>query len=367
MLRESSFSNHNLVEQPFSNGDDSMTLPVLATAGDVREAVQFLKRYQDGITIVQAMDAFRKRVFDPRKIAAYEFWGVVLRAGDRIKLSPLGWELARRLAPEAQVYRTILTRIAAYHSALEWIHDQKLELVTYLEIGAFWQEQHTEMIAEGSEEELEARAASFFHICHAAEVGLLTVGRKGQPTRLHIYHADLRGYLENGVLSRVESSPDDLSESLAKPDLVTASAPKQRVFISHSASDQSLQRLFDVLRLAEIDYELMKRKPGHTSESYGPMLAAMRRCNSGIIAIGDADWSDGESNSALLIEIGSALMQFNERLLFLLPDGVALPLDLSITSFSFNGEVNWNVAIQLVQSLKQLTSASASLDQNVLT
>ena len=75
--------------------DKSETLPVLATATDVREVIRFLKHHPEGITTVQAMDAFRKRIFDARKVSAYEFWKILLKDGERLKLAPLGWELAQ--------------------------------------------------------------------------------------------------------------------------------------------------------------------------------------------------------------------------------------------------------------------------------
>ena len=72
-------------------GDPAAALPILATADDAREVVQFLKKKPEGITIIEASDAIRKRLFDPRKVAAYELWGIVSRNGDRMKLSQLGW------------------------------------------------------------------------------------------------------------------------------------------------------------------------------------------------------------------------------------------------------------------------------------
>ena len=118
--------------------DEPSSLPVLATITDVREAIRFLKHHPEGITMVQAMDAFRKRIFDARKVSAYEFWKIILRTGDRLKLTSLGWELAKCLTPEAHLYRTVLSNIAPYHNGLQWIHEQELELVTHLDIGEFW-------------------------------------------------------------------------------------------------------------------------------------------------------------------------------------------------------------------------------------
>src|SRR5215210_2460015 len=90
------------------------TLPVMATAGDVRELVRLLKKRAAGITVVEAMNSEQKRLFDSRKIAAYEFWGVVRLEGERLRLTPLGLEIARQLEPEASIHRTILNNIDSY-------------------------------------------------------------------------------------------------------------------------------------------------------------------------------------------------------------------------------------------------------------
>ena len=100
------------------SSNDSKNLPGWATVNDIREVVQFLKRHEEGITIVQALDSLRKRTFDPRKLEAYDFWGIVVRSGDRIKLSDLGWEMARLRAPEADFFRKLLTQHRSYSLTL---------------------------------------------------------------------------------------------------------------------------------------------------------------------------------------------------------------------------------------------------------
>src|SRR5215213_9302655 len=75
----------------------AQTLPVLPTAGDVRELVRLLKKRAAGMTLVAAMNSEQKRIFDPRKLAAYEFWGIISRDGERIRLTALGAEIARQL------------------------------------------------------------------------------------------------------------------------------------------------------------------------------------------------------------------------------------------------------------------------------
>ncbi|HYY43054.1 MAG TPA: hypothetical protein VE775_10005, partial [Pyrinomonadaceae bacterium] len=93
-------------------------LPLLATAVDVRGIVQYLSRKPGGVTINEAVDAVKKQVFDPRKVLAYEALGLVARHGDRLKLSPLGHDLGRKLQPVAQVFRTLLDSQAPYRAVL---------------------------------------------------------------------------------------------------------------------------------------------------------------------------------------------------------------------------------------------------------
>ena len=339
-----------------TNGDESMSLPGLATSGDIREAVQFLKRHADGITIVQAMDTFRKRVFDPRKVLAYEFWGIISRNGDRLKLTSLGWRLASLLAPEAEVYRAILNRTAAYRAALVWIYEENFELVTHMEIGSFWQEYYVEAVAGDSEEELEASAASFFQLCHAAELGLLTVGRKGQPTRVHIFREELETCLSDN--SSIDSERDR-AEVVKQPGRIgqvnvprTPAARMPRVFISYGRTPNSLGPITEALELAGCEYELSKRNQAEAID-FGATLDAMRRCEAGIIAIekvADDDAKVGED-----LQLGAALMHFEHRLVFLFQQGVHLPSGLSdLPSYEFEEELTWEEAVKVVKLVKQL-------------
>src|SRR5688572_24131927 len=100
---------------PDENTDDTRfpttALPILATANDARELVRFLKKRPNGVTIVEAMNAEPRRIFDARKIAAYEFWGIIGRENERLVLTPLGEALAEALGPECRMHRDILHRV----------------------------------------------------------------------------------------------------------------------------------------------------------------------------------------------------------------------------------------------------------------
>ena len=330
-----------------------MSLPVLATAADVREVIRFLKRHPEGITAIQAMDAFRKRIFDARKVSAYEFWGIVVRSADRLKLSPLGWDLANRLNPEVEIYRTVLDNTEPYHAGLEWIQQRNLELVTHLDIGNFWRAHHAHVIEGDSEEHLEAYAASFFQICHAAEVGTLTIGRKGQPTRLHVYPQELKSYLNKAetavseLAQQLSIAPTKSQERIHQP---RTPARLPRVLISHHQKSDLIKHVTDALELADFQYETLDRVDGIDQS-----LVALKRCEAGVLVIAKEDCDEnGGLNDLTLIQIGAALMQFEQRLFLVVNKGVLLPDSLrTLPRCEMEGEITWEVVVRLVKSLKQ--------------
>ena len=322
--------------------DEAESLPVLATATDVREVIRFLKHHPEGITAVQATDAFRKRIFDARKVSAYEFWKIIARNGDRLKLTPLGLELAQCLSPEAKVYRTVLGNIAPYHEGLEWIQEQELELVTHLDIGEFWRKHHSQVLQGDSEEQLEAHAASFFHICHEAEVGTLTVGRKGQPTRLHINPAELDSYL-----TKIEPS------AVPEQKLAAHRSSTPRVFISHAGTPTLVRHITNGLELADLEFETIDRGD---EWSIDKTLAVLKRCEAGVIVITE---DNGRVSDLLLIQLGAALVHFGRRLLLVVKRGLALPSDFdSATRCEVEDDLTWSSGLELMRALKRLKDES---------
>src|SRR5918911_3272264 len=92
------------VPEEAPGGEATNALPLLATAADVRAVVQYLRKRPGGVTLNEALDAIKKQVFEPRKVIAYETLGLIERRADRLKLTPLGHELGRKLQPVTQVF-----------------------------------------------------------------------------------------------------------------------------------------------------------------------------------------------------------------------------------------------------------------------
>src|SRR5215211_6933771 len=139
-------------------------LPVLATPGDLREAVQYLKRKPTGVSVVEALADAKRRVFEPRKVAAYEAWGVVARRGERLLLTRRGREFARTLEPETRSYRALLDSNPLYRAALAWIHRQGLDLVTYADVAAYLGEEFGALLPADDPKGAEEGVICFFHL-----------------------------------------------------------------------------------------------------------------------------------------------------------------------------------------------------------
>src|SRR5919205_4441962 len=126
-------------------------LRLLAPPSDLREAVLYLKRKAGGVSLVEALADAKRRAFEPRKVAAYEAWGVVARRGERLFLTRRGLEFARTLEPQTRAYRELLGRNPLYRAALAWMHGQRLELVTYADVTAYLEGEFGPLLASSGD------------------------------------------------------------------------------------------------------------------------------------------------------------------------------------------------------------------------
>lgn len=364
---------------PAPEATQQAALPMMASASDVREVVRLLKKRAAGLTIIEGMEAI-KRIFDPRKVAAYEYLGLVTRTGDRLRLSALGWEFARKLEPEARLYRAMLDRTHAYRSALEWVFRQKLEIVTDADVAAYWLEHPAEVFLTGNQKTIEGNVACFFHLCQEAELGMATIGKRGQPTRLRVDHEELALYIAGNSSSTKDDAPiqDALEENTNEPPTMTvamaveAAPPREavataaahasgnmRVFISQSRDAELSKQLQLALEMAEIESELSRRTDDGAQLMTDDIFRAMRRCDAAVIVVTAEDCrTDDEGNTilqeSLMMEIAAAIVHYNRRVILLWNESVPLPARLSrLRRCEFAGRsLTWDSGLQLLKNLK---------------
>jgi len=355
-----------------------MPLPVLTTEDDVRSIVTYLKTKPIGATLAEAGAVVKKQVLDSRKISAYVQWGLVTRDGDRLKLSPLGWDLARKPQTEAEVFRSILDAIVPYRSALEWIHHQQLPSVTNIDVAANWHEHHAKALGTDNEGTIKDAGVCFFHLCEAAGLGKLTIGRHGLSTRLDVDREALAAHIEAGptappwdspseeapathtVTSDEESHPDTLVEEPPSKSVSPPPPERLRVFIAHGKNLEIVSQIETMLELADIDSEVAEEEETPAIPVPDKVLNAMRRCSAGIIAVTveqgpDADANNFTLNENVLIEIGAAFVLYDRRVVLVWDKRLPVPSNLQgLYRCEFEGEeLSWGAAMKLMKAIQK--------------
>lgn len=317
-------------------------LPILATANDVRELIQYLKKRPFGVSISDIAQPIKKRVFFQKKVAAYEFWGLVSRHGEHLKLSPLGWDFARSLEPEARIYRTLISSIRPYQQVLLWALEQQIDVVCHEAILSYWHDHCGDFLSSTNDKTKLATAVSFFHLCQAAELGTTTIGKKGQPARLRILRNELSAFLHSQVDQSLEFEVDPVNR-------VT------RIFVSSGGADFLSDRLVELLRLEGIECEVLQRAV--TADGFIPQTTAelMRRCNSCVILVGSSDLMLSDS---LRTEIATASVLYQGRLLIMRARSFIKPPGLEQFRWHEFDEdaLTWNSAVELMRVLKEFTA-----------
>jgi hypothetical protein len=349
---------------PHSDGANAAELPVLATPGDLREAVQYLKRKPTGVSVVEALADSKRRVFEPRKVAAYEAWGLVARRGERLLLTRRGREFARTLEPQTRAYRELLDSNPLYRAALAWIHRQCPDLVTYADVAAYLAEEFGPLLTSLGPKGAEEGVVCFFHLCQAAGLGTLTIGKRGQPARMRVERDCLGEYVAGHVAGAgAQQGPGAESDELGEDEDERGGPPAgTRLFISYGGQPAHVvAQIRTVFELAGIRSHASERAPSAGAALLVADEAAevMRRCDAALVLLSGEDCRPEESGApavsrAALVEIGAASVLYEGRVLLLLDCPAALPAGLARLPHVTLGEggLTWEVGIELLKAVR---------------
>lgn len=339
------------------------TLPLLATANDLRELIRYLKKHPDGVTIVEALGEVKKRILDPRKISAYEAWGVVTRDGDWLRLSPLGWEFSRKLGLEAELFRAILDRVEPYRAVLEHAQAQQLKLITYEDISRFWRTHYADTVDLQQPKTVEANVVCFLHLCQAAELGSLTVGKRGQPARLRIDSEELTDFIGSQwdtPASATNNQPELRTVRVLQPVFPAPAAARLRIFLSLHPARKNTAQLQTLLELVGVESELLERGGTPSLPMSESAFETMRRCEAGLFVVTPDDCGQDEQGNYTVkpevqAEIRAAYLFYNRRVLLLWDERIPVPEDWqSLHRCVFaGGDLTWETGLQLTKALLQ--------------
>ncbi len=336
----------------------TVELPAAASAGDIREIVRFLSRENASMRITELQNAEPRRVFEPHKLAAYEAWGIITRDEHSIRLSELGGELAKRNTFEKQIYRQILSNLPQYKSAVEWMGRQNLRIITFHDLADFWSDNFPALhLGRREMREIENAALSFFSICHAAELGIMTVGKRGQPTRLSVNAGDIKKFIKKDYPTEIE-----IFASAGENDFVAKAKPENqipRVYLSlgrrtETANLIELLELTGLTALTAIDFSL------ENNFFNSAQISLMQKCSFGLFILDETHCRKHKNGSVELrnekiIEINTALALFNRQIILLWDDAENPPQNIRDTKLSVftKTDSEWETNLRIAKALKE--------------
>ncbi|HMF57432.1 MAG TPA: TIR domain-containing protein [Pyrinomonadaceae bacterium] len=363
--------------QPLMKFSEPTALPHLTTPGDVKELVKYLKRKPGGVTIAEGMDAVKKRLFDPRKVLAYEMWGIVSRDGDLLRLSLRGWELARQLEPLTGTFRGILSGCELYNSVLSWVLVRELDVITDYEVTAYWRENFADALGESDEVTLRSCAICFFNLCQEAALGVTTIGTRGQPARFRVYQEELSEHLESGVSTGAgDGFEAEAFLNIAPENNVRAIRPltassklnlhpvRMRVLLSCGSKTEIIEQICSVLEAADVECLLVERRR-ETDAASDERLSAMRRCDAALVLVTGEECITDENGSfapqdSVLMEVGAARALYGNRVALLWDGRFPIAYGLSgIVRREFTPDVlTWQTGIDILGLIKLFKDSS---------
>lgn len=150
----------------------------------------------------------------------------------------------------------------------------------------------------------------------------------------------------------------EIKSAMPSAPAIGASSVAFKVFISHSKNMDVVDQVKEILGLYDISFELAVE--GETTAIPVPdkVLDAMRRCNAGVMVVTADEQSkaDGEYviNNNVLIEIGTAFVLYNKRVVLLWDKRLKVPSNLSgLYRCEFEGnELSFAVGTKLAKSVK---------------
>ena len=141
-------------------------------------------------------------MFDERRLQTYLSLGLTEEDDGLLTLTTLGRELACRLEPEIEGFRELLNRVPPYLTAVRWMHERNLEVVTSTDLLAFWSAVY-DLDEKHNPETMRGAVTSYFSLCEAAELGTLTLGKRGHTTRLRVDHEELTRFYEARLVAEI--------------------------------------------------------------------------------------------------------------------------------------------------------------------
>lgn len=324
-----------------------MSLPIRTTLDDITAVCGYLATKPTGATMAEAKAVVDTKRLDGRKINALKFWALIKEDGNRLKLTELGRTAVKDQGAQlSNVLREVVRRVRPYAAIVERAAHRDESTVTTTEVATHWHEHFNGEVSE-KDKILNDQAVCFFQVAQGADLGALTIGRKGQPTR---FDFDLDAAL--AFVKGVSPLPADLHEEpeeIEKPDwggttaaieaplsaADNAAAKGNRVFITHGKNRKILEQVKEIVTFGKFEPVVAKEHETTSKPVPDKVMEDMRSCQVAVIHVGsegvlhDKDGNEvPQINGNVLIEIGAAMALYGRNFILLVEEGLKLPSNL---------------------------------------
>jgi hypothetical protein len=326
--------------------------PVLACASDVRELVQYLRLKPDGVVAAEELDRSKRRLFDERKLAAYDSLGITTRHDGVVRLSARGRRFARNFEFDAQAFRSMLSQSISCWSALQWISEQNYDLITSPEVITYWLKVHPETFGVFDDEYLKSTVVSFFSFCQGAGLGTMTLGKRGHITRFCVDRIELKRFVNGDALA----IPDEpaITGSKSSAPLHPSSEARFKVLI-HSHDDEIARVLQETFQLIGLNSDKIELCWGNLASHISSLT---EEC--ALVVVMGEDCFNGNSRRSVeeevLVGLGAAQVLFDGRLIVLAEKNDLLVEKLkNLRCIEYEAtQLSWSAGLEIARVMKCL-------------
>jgi hypothetical protein len=357
-----------------------VSLPIRTTMSDVDDMCGYLITKPIGAMVPEAKAVLDAKVLDGRKISAMKSWGLLEENGGRMRITDRGRLVAKNGgARRAVALREAVASNAPYRGAVERAVHRGENTLTATDVAAHWH-QHFKAEVSDNEKILNDQAICFFHLAEGADLGRLTIGRRGQPTRFDLDEPNARDFLSvqaadiagsgNGGLhdDALEKAPLPSEHGDALPATSELRAPGKapergnRVFITHGSNRKILGQVKELVAFGKFEPVVAQERETAAKPVPDKVMDEMRTCQAAVIHVGlegvlyDKDSNEyPQVNGNVLIEIGAAMALYGRNFILLVEEGVKLPSNLQgLYECRYSGdELNMPATMKLLKAFNE--------------
>lgn len=350
-----------------------MPLPIRTTLHDIDVICGYLATKPTGATFAEAKAVVEKRYLDARKMSALKYWGLIEDVDNKIRITDRGRETVRKSgADRSQVLQDVVRSVAPYLAEVERVVHGHETTMAAPDVAAHWYE-HFNDESSDSDKTLKDQAVCFFQIAQGADLGTLTFGRRGMPTRFEFDSEAARALVDQvnvqedwGPPRSSVPSEDDLADTDETPveqaEDSNTSSLGNRVFLTHGQDLKILDQVKQIVMFGKFEPVVAMEHETAAKPVPQKVLDDMKTCDAAVIHVSaERDLFDKDGNEVhlvnenVLIEIGAAMALYGSRFVLLVEEGVKLPSNLQgLYECRYRGsELNMEATMKLLKAFNE--------------